>query len=401
MKRRMLASLIAMALFVVLVTGLALAQEPLPLGMTAAPPDSHTGTYVEIRYTECSDPPVAADPADCISNARAQLLAQQLDESWDAYLDYGFNAPYAGGSTRLPVWVFSPLALDAWGWSRGDHIEVDPVRIQTIAADTHMGTPHHELFHQVQRTYGNSEPGWVVEGTAKFIEDMIFADNDANTASAFVGRSNNYLDDPNRTLWNDVTSMPAPGGLLDVDYNATLIWKYLTEQYGSTSDPYFGAEPQYGIDWLVDFWEEVDTQDGIGAVNAALPGGESFQKAFQGFLVTNYLKRLNVSSEYRYVDDPGPAYAFDAVRVEYGSENLPMSHPNERAEDWGAVYYVGSPVGVCPFIQVEFDGDPGSQAFYAVFAVSGADAFYHDHPGFRTIANDWTKTIANAALSKA
>ena len=30
-----------------------------------------------------------------------------------------------------------------------------------------------------------------------------------------------------------------------------------------------------------------------------------------------------------------------------------------------------------------------------MFATRGSDAFYHDHAGFRTVANDFTKTFYN------
>jgi hypothetical protein len=371
-----------------------------PRAVTDAPPDTFTGTHVEIHYYDSALHP--SEPVTtCISSTQAQLLAQQLDDAWDAFVNYGFHDPDSGGAARLPVWVFSPLDQDAWGWSRGSHIEIDPVRVQANAADTHKGTPHHELFHQVQITYGADEPDWVDEGTAKFIEDMVFNDLDADAASAFVGRVNKYLGNPNRTLWDKATSSAVPGGLLDTSYNATLIWKYLTEQYGDTSDPYFGAEPQYGIDWLVDFWEQ-ETRTGVDAVNAALPAGVNFVQVFENFLITSYVKHFTVSDAYCYVDDPGPAYAYHVprqpalpVRVEYGTENLPLSHASERVEDWGANYYVGRPGGTCPFVQVTLDGDPGSQAFYAIFATRGNDAFYYDHLGFRTFANDFTKTLHN------
>jgi hypothetical protein len=195
--------------------------------------------------------------------------------------------------------------------------------------------------------------------------------------------------------WDDTTDTAIPRGLFDTSYNAAIIWKYLTEQFGDTSDPYFGDEPQYGIDFLVDFWEMSVTRNGIDAVNAALPAGINFEDAFQDFLLANYLKRFNVSSKYTYVDDPGPAYAYGNVFVEHGTEVLPLTHNNERVEDWGANYYVGDPPATCPFIQVALDGDPGSMAFYAVFATRGDDAFYYDHPGFRTYANDFTKTLYN------
>jgi hypothetical protein len=361
-----------------------------------APPDSFTGTYVVIRFNDCA----IHATADCISVARARLLADQLDEAWDLFMDYGFNEPYAGSGPPLPVWVFSPLVDDAFGWARGGHIEVRPDRIQTSAADVHRGTPHHELFHMVQRTYPNGEPGWVKEGTAKFIEDMVFDDLDANGSSQYVARVARYLANPNLQGWDEDTSTAAPGGLFEASYNAALIWKYLTEQYGGTSDPYFGDEPQYGIDFMVDFWVMSQTRNGIDAVNAALPPGVTFTDVFKNFLIANYLKRFNVSPTYTYADDPGPAFAYREVKLVYGSEVMPILHLNQRVEDWGAIYYVGEPFGTCPFIQVAIGGDPGSLAYYSVFATRGNDAFYYDHPGFRTFARNFTKTFVNDSYDR-
>jgi len=343
-----------------------------------APPDTLAGTHVDIYYNDCT----LHNTADCISAARAQLLVDHMDDAWDAYVDYGFRAPDPGDGPPLPVWAFEPLEDGAFGWARSTHVEIDIDRIQTIATDVHLGTPHHELFHKVQHSYPGDEADWVDEGTCRFIEDMVFLDGDADIASRFVGAVGNLLGTPNQSI-------------LDASYDAAIFWKYLTEQYGDTSDPYFGAEPQYGIDFLVDFWDEALTHDGVDAVNAALPGGVNFADAFANFLIANYLKRYNVSDVYRYADDPGPAYAYANVDVEYGVEALPLTHNNENVSEWGALYYVGDPPADCPFIQVSLDGDPGDQAFYAVFATRGNDAFYYDHLGFRTFANDFTKILYN------
>jgi hypothetical protein len=367
-----------------------------PTNTADAPPDSYTGTHVAIYFNDCAIHPTT----DCISATRAQLLADQLDEAWELFMDFGFNEPDAGDGPPLPVWVFSPLVDDALGWARSGHIEVRTDRVQTSAADMHRGTPHHELFHMVQRTYANGEPAWVVEGTPKFIEDMVFDDLDANASSQYVARVNRYLEKPNLLGWDDGTSTAIPGGLFDTSYNAAIVWKYLTEQFGATSDPYFGDEPHYGIDFLVDFWENSETRNGIDAVNTTLPAGVSFADAFKDFLLANYLKRFNVSATYTYVDDPGPAYAYTNVHVEYGTQSLPFSHNNERVEDWGAIYYVGDPPANCPFIQVALDGKPGSLAFYAVFATRGNDAFYYDHAGFRSFTNDFTKTLYNDSYDR-
>ena len=144
MKKKTLTSTLALAVLLIVAVGLALAQEPQPQGVAAEPPDSLNGTNVAISYTECSTPPAPGDPADCITSARAQLLAQQLDDAWNAYTTYGFTAPYDGGSTRLPVWIFSPLDLGARGWSRGSRMEVDPLCcVQATAASVRAGTPHH------------------------------------------------------------------------------------------------------------------------------------------------------------------------------------------------------------------------------------------------------------------
>ncbi len=85
-------------------------------------------------------------------------------------------------------------------------------------------TAAHELFHAVQYAYDAGEDGWLMEGTAAWMEDQ-FAD-DVNTDRAWLRQS------PLTQPWIPVDSSE---GLHE--YGAWIFWRYLSESMGSgTSD---------------------------------------------------------------------------------------------------------------------------------------------------------------------
>ena len=80
----------------------------------------------------------------------------------------------------------------------------------------------HELFHHTQYAYitFGKWSAWgnvPVEGTARMMQDKIYTDLDGDAGCiTYRGQVTNYMDNPNRTLWN-------------LSYTTALWWNYLSE----------------------------------------------------------------------------------------------------------------------------------------------------------------------------
>lgn len=120
----------------------------------------------------------------------------------------------------------------------------------TIMADL-TATVIHELFHNTQSTYrlGNAER-WLIEGTASFSPELFDAQIDQMNST---GRTceNQLLASPGMNIarrhspWRDGSNA----------CQSKLFWNYFTEQIGTLS-----AEPQAGVDALVDLFEALENQ---------------------------------------------------------------------------------------------------------------------------------------------
>jgi hypothetical protein len=82
---------------------------------------------------------------------------------------------------------------------------------------------------------------WIIEGSARAMEDKIFIDIDQEPDwSFYVGEINKYLGAPN-------------GPLFSASYRAALFWTYGMEQLGAPA-----AEPYHGVEFMLALWQVLD-----------------------------------------------------------------------------------------------------------------------------------------------
>ncbi|MBI4716172.1 MAG: VWA domain-containing protein [Planctomycetes bacterium] len=253
---------------------------------------------------------------DTIPTVRAQDCRDTLDTAYDLYVAYGFRTPYLSTLPDYPAYLYD--IPDGSGEAHPDCIRIDT---PSFACDTNdrgiRGTTLHELFHTIQRHYmcavancdggtvGSTFGKWVSEGTARNMEDQLYLDLDLRNPGGSV---------------QDVFNHPEYS-LFDLSYNGATFWKYCAEQVGS-----FAAEPEFGADLLVDFWEQIEsseTTSGSRALNrviARTPRG-SLRSLYIDYALCNYTHEFDVSAlpnpgRYDYVDEtqletagtPPPAY---------------------------------------------------------------------------------------------
>ncbi len=263
----------------------------------------------------------------------------------------------------------------------------------------------HETFHHIQNGVnlgvGSGEGTWIVEGTARLMEDQVFSDMDnwAGAPSApfsFNKEVNIFLTGGNTN--QDLTT---------ASYRAALWWKYVTEQIGTTP-----GEPQLGVDAILDLWTAANSADGIAAVNDLL-GSKSltFNELFQQFALANWTKDLNVVSlpdgRYYYIDEqqagnPAPYGPINpqSAGVLTGS----VTWAAETISRYGAQYYTADLTNpACPVVSVQFDKISGSGApFYYVVTQSGqnlvTDIHYEGPSG--NWGGDWSQSFATPGLTR-
>lgn len=227
-------------------------------------------------------------------------------------------------------------------------------RIQLSTCTSTLNEPftrsvvNHELFHHVQYAYINfgdwpAWGGWAIEGTPPAMEDRSFADTDNNAANCrFVGDVNGFLGNPNVTL-------------TDRNYDASLFWSYLAEQFGSVT-----SEPNRGVDVIRDFWARCrgNSPDSIRFVRdviAARAPGRTFEDVFMDLAIACFTHDLNLSRlssaqqrRYAFVDETagGGGTAYNSVATTaVTSFNTTLSGSVVR---WGARHFtVNVPEGGC------------------------------------------------------
>lgn len=140
-------------------------------------------------------------------------------------------------------------------------------------------TVAHEFFHAVQFAYDAWDDRWMIEGTANWIEDVVFDDN-----NDVYG-------------WLDVSPLTYPHLSLDfatdkksnlafAPYGTWIFWRFLGERLSTTGshDP--------GV--IKDVWEQVDAAPGSpdhsslsGVVEVIEQRGLTFKEVFLNFAVAN------------------------------------------------------------------------------------------------------------------
>jgi len=326
----------------------------------------------------------------CISDSQAAQAVLLFEDSLSVFQDYGFRWykgwPYPG-PTQLPVYCHDNSVSSAgsdysfwrhtnWRW----YIYLAPYHVDAKQVILH------ELFHTVQYSYpgvlevfghGYTYPDredWVMEGQARMMQDKTFADldlADGTESASYWGEVRNYLSYTDRTL-------------MDQSYKACLFWTYFTEKYGSVT-----AEPGYGIDALVEWWDHSSDEYGAmenmkRALNALTEPDVSFSQVWKDFIVANYVKDLDdAPSKYKYADEAqyaaahghgpfeligpdGVTYFFPKVRFDRSEVDMradDLVQGSDSVERWAAKYYRLQPSSDIDLMRILF--------------VSNTDLHYH------------------------
>lgn len=333
-----------------------------------------TSTRFRIHYTLDS---VNFPKHALLNNTQATLLASDLEAAYDTYVSYGFDAPALNSDGFIETYIFGS---GAWGRTNPswDCIVISPGRVRTSSTAIRLGSPHHELFHRVQFEYDPSETSWMVEGTAKMMEDQVFTDTDTDPRSAFLNEVSNYLNNPDLAIVDNNGNVIG-GGLLQASYKAALFWKYLSERYGSTPL----TEPGYRSNALVELYQAARALDSTGAVEEALDdlgfGSLTFGDAFNDFILMNYLKDYLGASTYQYLDDNATPYA--TVTPVSGTVVLngvtSISRTNQSLFAWGADYHQATVLDSCLIVQASVRHIDGATIYWHFVAIDDNDHLKH------------------------
>lgn len=154
---------------------------------------------------------------------------------------YGYcttDDPNTGFNANYPYFDFSAYCVLDNDYSKQQFPALDPLRnLQVTAA--------HEFFHAVQFAYDAAEDGWLMEGTAVAMEDIVYDDIDDNRQ--FLRQS--QLVDPTIPLDFSHPSFSHPA--FGLRYGAWLFWRFMTEQLA-------GGPPDRDDDVIRKVWERVD-----------------------------------------------------------------------------------------------------------------------------------------------
>ncbi len=231
----------------------------------------------------------------------------------------------------------------------------------------------HEMFHHIQLAYWHTfDDGyagwgdWVVEGSARMMQDKLFADLDF-TDYSFAG----FHKEVNKALDQTETS------LFDLSYRGCLFWTYVAERFGT------GSEPSFGADFIRSFYEELaaDGADGSSAAAESLNdviqanGGGSLDHVWLDYAIANIAKDFDVSEVpdgqlYGYVDqNQGGEGGWDTV--DRTTVSLPSNGSNSL-EPYSTRYYE-LPLDSRGCTAVGFRGEADQEVGWALLALTTGD----------------------------
>jgi hypothetical protein len=334
------------------------------------------------------------------SNADAALVEGYVDDYWTRYdVTYGFLAPEFT-APKLEVRISGSASCNGSAWE--NYIDVWDGCFSATMPEIMQYVTGHEMFHRVQfahdpdwaATWTNS--GWVYEGTARNMEDVAYANIDtwANCLSApfsYCDEVNDYL----ASAHLDITSF-------GMRYESNLFWTFFREQFGANL-----AEPQRGVDALVELWEQMATAESVAAVNntlAVLSPGTTFDDAFRQFALANWTKDLTgvPDASYNYADEDqagNPAPYGPLVPANGGTiiTGTPATWNAQGINRYAARYYSATPhASNCPVVTANFHRTAGSTTFYHVVTQNGS-AFKTHVEGS---GGDWTQSFLNDGITR-
>jgi hypothetical protein len=280
--------------------------DPSDQGYTVAEAPPVCTEHFCIHYvTSTLDAPPLADADGNGLPDQVDLTASVLGEVWAKEIDeYGYRAPKADGTSpnhgpddRLDVYLADVGGDSLYGYAATDDpavLQDRPERWDASAylvldndfspsqfdkgaqgADALRVTAAHEFFHTVQFGYDVLEDGWLVEGTAVWMEDQVY--DDINDNYQYLGTS--ALKSPWIPL--DLAITDFTSDYSGYQYGAFVFWRYLSEVLGTP-------------DVVRRVWELADGSPGapdqysLQATDSALHEFRtSFRSAFAQFAVAN------------------------------------------------------------------------------------------------------------------
>lgn len=334
------------------------------------------------------------------SDADAALVEGYVDDYWTRYdVDFGFLAPLFT-APKMEARIDGSASCNGTAWD--NYIEVWDGCFDGANPEFMQYVVGHEVFHRVQfahdpdwvTTWSNS--AWLYEGTARNMEDVSF--DNVDTFANCLGVAFSYCNEVNDYLASTSADITSFG----MRYEANLFWTYFREQYGTTT-----TEPQYGVDALVELWEQMCCAESVAAVNnalAVLAPGTSFDDAFRRFTVANWTKDLTgvPDGSYNYIDEDqagNPAPYGPLIPASGGTINAttPASFSAQFVNRYGARYYSVIPAAAdCPVITVNFTRTAGSTEFYHIITQNGSA--FNTHVEGRGAS--WTQSFLNDGVTR-
>jgi len=318
------------------ITSLMSSEPPLPL--------TYTTTHFKIYYTNVSE--------HASGFAYIQSLGQYLENAWSTEVNnFGFNPPV---DSFIDVKVYS-LGGNVFGETGYNKLfSTITMKIDNSLSDPDLKmTAAHEFFHAVQTAYDYFDSLWIIEGTAKWMEDAIY--DNYNTYVNYFGWYGNFrfLNNPDK----DLTSL---------SYEAVLFWKYFSENLGTDGNGNACwqrcGDTDCGIDIMKNLMQKTSVYNGAQAVDKVLQEKfTSFPWMFMEWARANYIKDLGSqfsNGYYDYCEDEEASYESLFTPAMLLTLNAPIDIiiPTPNVTSWGADYieiYPHESVGV---IQIGFYG---------------------------------------------
>lgn len=347
-------------------------------------------------FTMCSTEETAERMADTLEASYAWITTEWIP-------GISFPDPLNAGPTAVDLTI-----CDGNGCARSANgarfIALKPSTMAVpfdLAANTGehaLRVPRHELFHHAQQgiSYGG-DVDWMMEATARSTDDKHCLDAptcdislDHFTSSWYTSDASDYLNNPNRTLF-------------EVGYDAAIFWTYISEQYGTITD-----EPQRGVDFFVQLWESGNNHPhshGREVIDFALDDmgySDTFEDVWKGFVVANYVKELpNAPDHYRYIDESeapgsyGTVALSDDVTLAAGGQWI-VDEADSDVAAWGTRYFRFDPAAGIPTINVKASTKTGDIVYYTLLGIKNGSIVEE----INVTDADFNDTIPNDALDE-